>query len=145
MDKTITMPLAEYETMKHSIVHLKQIVDDRTILVVNEFGTEKMRYVSVEGNKLFSELQSRVKYLEQREKNWLEMATDWNEKQSDYQRKVDGYERLSRMRVNMEENYRVLRAKYDLLQRELSDLKEGRSPVARRLFGKFWRKQNNVQ
>lgn len=139
-NKTITMSLAEYEAMKHNVVHLKQIVDDRTILIVNDFGTEKMRYVSVEGNKLFSELQTRVKYLEQREKNWMDMATEWNDKRSEYERKIDKYERLSRVRGNVEENFRVLNGKYHLLQRELSDCKEGRSPVARRLFSRFWRK-----
>lgn len=137
---TITMPLKEYEALKHNVVHLKQIIDDRTILVVTDFGTEKMRYVSVEGNKIFSELQTRVKYLEQREKNWVEMATEWNDKRSEYERMVDGYKRLSRMRENVEANYRALNGRYCLLQRELSDLKEGRSPIARRLFGRFWRK-----
>jgi hypothetical protein len=137
---TITMPIKEYEALKHNVVHLKQIIDNRTILVVNDFGTEKMRYVSVEGNKLFSELQTRVKYLEQREKNWGEMAMEWNDKRSEYERMVDGYHRLSRMRENVEANYRALNGRYCLLQRELSDLKEGRSSIARRLFGRFWRK-----
>ena len=68
------------------------------------------------------------------------MATDWHDKQSDYQRKIDTYERLSRVRVNMEENFRVLNGKYHLLQRELSDCKQGRSPEARRFFHRFWRK-----
>jgi hypothetical protein len=109
---TITMPLKEYEALKHNVVHLKQIVNDRTILVVNDFGVETMRYVSVEGNKLFSELQTRVKYLEQREKNWVEMATEWHDKQSEYERMVDGYHRLSRMRENVEANYRALNGRY---------------------------------
>jgi predicted RNase H-like nuclease (RuvC/YqgF family) len=134
---TITMPLKEYEALKHNVVHLKQIVDDRTILVVNDFGTEKMRYVSVEGNKLFSELQTRVKYLEQREKNWIVACEEWNKRQGEYEQKIDRMERKERMTHSMEENYRVLKAKYDLLKREL-DEKQPKS-AAYKYFHRYFR------
>lgn len=139
---TITMPLKEYEAMKHNVVHLKQIVDDRTILKIDNWndGEEKVRYVSVEGNKLFSELQARIKYLEQRENNWQVMSDEWEKITTEKNNKIDRMERKERMAHNVEEQYRVLKAKYDLLEREMSDLKQGRSPEARRFFHRFWRK-----
>jgi predicted nuclease with TOPRIM domain len=134
---TITMPLKEYEALKHNVVHLKQIVDDRTILVVNNFGVETMRYVSVEGNQLFSELQTRIKYLEQREKNWMVECEEWNKRRSEYEQKIDRMERKERMTHSMEENYRVLRGKYDLLKREL-DEKQPKS-AAYKYFHRYFR------
>ena len=135
---TITMPLKEYEAMKHNVVHLKQIVDDRTILKIEHWGgEEKVRYVSVEGNQLFSELQTRVKYLEQREKNWMTMSEEWDIKQREYRLKIDRMERKERMTHDVEENYRVLKAKYDLLKRELDD-KQPKS-AAYKYFHRFFR------
>lgn len=138
---TITMPLREYEAMKHNVVHLKQIVDDRTILKIEHWGgEEKVRYVSVDGNKLFSELQTRVKYLEQRENNWQVMSDEWDKRQTDYRVKLDRMERKERMTHNMEEQCRVLKAQVCLLQRELDEIHNERTSVARRFFARLWRK-----
>ena len=143
-NKTITMPLLEYETMVSNAKMRESIINERTILEVSTWnrgeGTETITYVSVDKDKLLSKLQTSLKQLEAREESYGKQIKDWNEAYSKMQVKIDNLERHKRMSERANEDYRVLGEKYVEVKRELDELRSERVGGVRRFFRRFWRK-----
>jgi hypothetical protein len=123
MTTTITMPLSEYEAMQRNVTQLNGVINSRTILEVrkrNDEGKwEDVKYVGVDGQTIHSELQLRVKQLES---------------------KLNSVVKDSSGDVDMEANYRILKAKYDLLQREFDEYKTSNDDKITRFLSHLMRK-----
>jgi hypothetical protein len=123
MMTTITMPLSEYEAMQRNVTQLNGVINSRTILEVrkrNDEGKwEDVKYVGVDGQTIHSELQLRVKQLES---------------------KLNSVVKDSSGDVDMEANYRILKAKYDLLQREFDEYKTSNDDKITRFLSHLMRK-----
>jgi hypothetical protein len=123
MMTTITMPLSEYEAMQRNVTQLNGVINSRTILEVrkrNDEGKwEDVKYVGVDGQTIHSELQLRVKQLES---------------------KLNSVVKDSSGDVGMEVNYRILKAKYDLLQREFDEYKTSNDDKITRFLSHLMRK-----
>ena len=123
MMTTITMPLSEYEAMQRNVTQLNGVINSRTILEVrkrNDEGKwEDVKYVGVDGQTIHSELQLRVKQLES---------------------KLNSVVKDSSGDVDMEVNYRILKAKYDLLQREFDEYKTSNDDKITRFLSHLMRK-----
>jgi DNA repair ATPase RecN len=143
-NKTITMPLSEYENMVSNAKMKDSIISERTILEVSKFteakGLETITYVSVDKDKLFSELQTRVKQLESREETYGKQINDWNEYYRKTQAKIDELGRHKRMSESRDDEFRKLVGAYDEVKRELDEYKTNRVSGVRRFFRRFWRK-----
>jgi hypothetical protein len=123
MTTTITMPLSEYEAIQRNVTQLNGVINSRTILEVrkrNDEGKwEDVKYVGVDGQTIHSELQLRVKQLES---------------------KLNSVVKDSSGDVDMEANYRILKAKYDLLQREFDEYKTSNDDKITRFLSHLMRK-----
>jgi hypothetical protein len=117
------MPLSEYEAMQRNVTQLNGVINSRTILEVrkrNDEGKwEDVKYVGVDGQTIHSELQLRVKQLES---------------------KLNSVVKDSSGDVDMEANYRILKAKYDLLQREFDEYKTSNDDKITRFLSHLMRK-----
>lgn len=138
------MPLSEYEAMVSNAKMKDSIINERSILEVSTWNTdaggiETITYVSVDKNKLFSKLQTRVKQLESREETYSKQINDWNEYYRKTQAKIDELGRYKRMSESRDDEFRKLVGKYDEVKRELDELNGDRVTGVRRFFRRFWR------
>jgi len=143
-NKTITMPLSEYEAMVSNAKMRDAIISERSILEERKWNTDEGRietitYVSVDKNKLFSKLQTRVKQLESREERYVKQSEELIEADKVMQAKIDKLQREKRMSERREDEYRGLMGKYAEVKRELDELRGERVTGVRRFFRRFWR------